>query len=176
MIRIYIGKSAAGKDYFYRKDIEEKNFKPIVSYTTRPIRDKEINGKDYNFISKKKFAYLEKSGLIIESRSYNTKVNGKDDIWYYGTPKIQNPDEDYVVVVDIDGAKALVTAFPDKCEILYIEADSKIRTERAKHRGSFDETEWNRRLKDDEIKFSDKRLKELETLYGKPIKHIINNK
>ena len=58
MIRIYIGKSAAGKDYFYRKDIKENGFKPVVSYTTRPMRENEVNGRDYNFIGIFKFHIL----------------------------------------------------------------------------------------------------------------------
>lgn len=175
MIRIYLGKSAAGKDYFYRKDIKENGYKPVVSYTTRPMRENEVNGKDYNFIGVFKFHILKFFGRIIESRSYKTLVNNKRATWYYGTPRIKNPKDNYVVVVDIEGAKALVKAFPDDCEVIYINADEDIRTKRAMNRGSFDETEWNRRLLDDEIKFSESQLKSLQSMCKSTIRVIDNN-
>ena len=175
MIRIYIGKSAAGKDYFYRKDIKENGFKPVVSYTTRPMRENEINGRDYNFIGVFKFHILKFFGRIIESRSYKTLVKNKRATWYYGTPRIKDPKSNYVVVVDIEGAKALIKAFPNDCEVIYIDADKNIRTERAKMRGSFDETEWLRRLEDDEIKFSESERTNLQAMCKNPIRVIVNN-
>ena len=174
MIKIYIGKSAAGKDYFCKKDIK-KGFAPIVSYTTRPMRKGEVNGIDYNFVSFMKFTELILNKELIEYRSYETCVGGKPDIWYYGTPKIKDFSKNYVVVVDIDGAKAILKEYPKECRIIYIEADEKIRTQRAKQRGSFDESEWKRRLADDDIKFSKEKLEELQFLYGKDIKVIANN-
>ena len=59
MITIYFGKSASGKDYFLKKLIRHK-IQPIISYTTRPIRDNETNGIDYNFVTNKEFKDLIK--------------------------------------------------------------------------------------------------------------------
>ena len=46
------GKSCAGKDSIYNiliKD-EELGLRPIIRYTTRPIRDGEVDGVTYHFV------------------------------------------------------------------------------------------------------------------------------
>ena len=45
-----VGKAASGKDHL-RKRFESRGFKYAVTYTTRPPREGEVNGKDYYFIS-----------------------------------------------------------------------------------------------------------------------------
>lgn len=50
MITLYIGKSAVGKDTLLKKQIED-GVSPIISFTTRPMREGEVNGVDYNFVS-----------------------------------------------------------------------------------------------------------------------------
>ena len=39
-----IGKSSSGKDTIYKRLIKETNLKPIVPYTTRPMREGETEG------------------------------------------------------------------------------------------------------------------------------------
>ena len=46
------GKSGAGKDSLQRWILSNiKNVNSIISYTTRPKRDYEFDGKDYYFVS-----------------------------------------------------------------------------------------------------------------------------
>ena len=52
---------------------------PPHTGTTRQPQDGERNGIDYNFISVEKFKYMEKSGELLESGSYEGN--------YYGTPR-----------------------------------------------------------------------------------------
>ena len=42
----------------------------------------------------------------------------------------------------------------ENCFVVFVHATDKIRTNRAMQRGSFDIYEWERRLKDDSLKFS----------------------
>ena len=56
MIEI-IGKNGAGKSYL-ANELYNFGFKRNVGYTTRPMRDGEINGVDYYFISKYFLMYL----------------------------------------------------------------------------------------------------------------------
>ena len=52
MGRIYcvMGKSASGKDSIYHEVMkQEPELLPIVPYTTRPIRQGEIEGREYHF-------------------------------------------------------------------------------------------------------------------------------
>ena len=78
-----MGKSSSGKDTIYKHLIEDKefNFKNIVGYTTRPIRQGEINGKEYYFVTVEGMEELIKAGKVIERRAYDT-VHG---VWNYFT-------------------------------------------------------------------------------------------
>ena len=155
MLTILIGMSASGKDAILRELVANHGFREIVTTTTRPMRKGEVNGKDYNFISRKEFEKGISEGRFFEYRSYNTIWNGKEDVWYYGTPKMQlNPEQDYVAIVDVQGAKDYVSYFGKyDCFVVQVNAE-EVRTKRAKKRGSFDKDEWERRLAADRLAFS----------------------
>ena len=71
--------SGAGKTTLCKLLIKKmKNLKLSVSYTSRSQRLNEINGKDYYFVSKKKFELLAKKNFFIE-----TATNFKN---LYGSP------------------------------------------------------------------------------------------
>ena len=72
--------SGVGKTTLTKK-IQQKyhNFKISVSHTTRPPRTNEVDGVDYNFVSKEKF-----QELINQKEFYEyAKIFGN----YYGTLK-----------------------------------------------------------------------------------------
>lgn len=156
MISIICGKSASGKDTLLKKMVEKYDLIPLITMTTRPMRDGEHDGVDYDFVSRDMFQYLIDHNQMLEYRSYNTKFNGVDDIWYYGNVKKElNPCYDYVIVLDLVGAKAFVDYYgKDECIVTYLNVSDDVREQRARQRGSFDITEWNRRLKADEEDFS----------------------
>ncbi len=177
MIRIYIGKSGAGKDTLLNRDVKNGRFERVVSYTTRPIRDGEQNGIDYHFVNEDEFFGMTKSpAKLAEYRFYETLVGGRKATWYYGSPLL-DPKKNYVVVLDITGAKEYLARYgAESIELVYITVPDDVRENRAKKRGSFDQTEWDRRAKDDAIKFSAKAIAELESIYGRKIKVIDNSK
>src|SRR6478735_2526979 len=72
---IICGAGGSGKDHL-RKKLEKKNFKCGILHTTRPMRNNEIEGKDYYFIDNQKFQENIKNNLFIEY----TEHNG----WFYG--------------------------------------------------------------------------------------------
>ena len=80
-IYVILGKSASGKDTIYQKIVSMCDLVPIVYYTTRPIRAGEVDGKDYFYVTEKEIDAAEKSGKLIEKRTYNT-VKG---LWTYAT-------------------------------------------------------------------------------------------
>ncbi len=175
MITIYFGKSASGKDYYLQRAVHLGGLKPIVTYTTRPKRKNETDGVDYRFVTDDEFRRLYDDKKIIESRSYLTNVAGKQAIWYYGSPEV-NPDEDWVGVLDVSGIISLIRHYgAEKIRLIYVRTDDEVRKTRARFRGSFDETEWNRRAEDDEKKFSDTVLNDLiRNWYQMPVQ-VINN-
>ncbi len=72
--------SGAGKTTICKYLIKKiDNIKLSISYTTRPRRKNEKNGKDYFFINREKFNTLTKQSFFIET----AKVFN----FYYGTPK-----------------------------------------------------------------------------------------
>ena len=160
MITILCGKSASGKDTLLTELKNNEGFGTIISTTSRPIRGGELNGREYNFVTKEEFLKEIEENKFLEYRTYDTLVNGQPDTWYYGCPKKTlddlNPDKDYVIILDMGGTKDFVDYLgKENCFVCYIDAPDSVREERARSRGSFDKTEWDRRAKDDEIKFSD---------------------
>jgi len=159
--KIYVlaGFSGTGKDTIADILKEKHDFNFITSHTTRPMRDGESEGKPYWFITNEKFHEMNNNDEFIEYRSYNTKVNGKDDIWYYAAAKNEVKDGlKYVVVLDMLGLTEFKEAFGDRVIGIFIETPDEVREERAKERGSFDKTEWDRRLKDDRDNFQKEKI------------------
>jgi len=143
MIIILSGFSGVGKDTILNDIKNLYKFKEIISYTSRPIRKKEINGKEYHFISKENFKNKIKNNEFLEHRKYITNI----DTWYYGIHKSSIKDGNYISVLDLKGLKAIRNKF--KVISIFIDAPIEIRRERAISRGSFCQEEFNRRLKDD---------------------------
>ena len=99
------GASACGKDTILKRLLKEHNhLKPVVTLTTRPPREGEIDGVDYNFTTEEEFKNEFKN--LIEYREYNT-VNGK---WFYGMHKNSiniDSDDIYICILDVSGVKRL---------------------------------------------------------------------
>jgi len=81
-----VGESGSGKSYYINSITMDNIFmkkaklNPLIYGTTRPKRDDEKDGVDYNFISMEEFENIPKDKLV-EFRTYNT-INGKK---YYFT-------------------------------------------------------------------------------------------
>ena len=170
MGRLYIlmGKSASGKDSLYEALLhcEELHIKPVVGYTTRPIRSGEENGREYFFTDETEFQRLSAAGKIVEQRVYQT-VHGpwryftvddgrivleKDSYLYIGTL------ESYVKIRDYYGAEHVVP--------LYIEVEDGLRLSRALSRERQQTNpryaELCRRFLADTEDFSEEKLKQAE--------------
>ena len=146
---LLLGKTAAGKDSV-KKELVNLGMKPIVTYTTRPMRDGEIDGVTYNFVTNEEFSRLDFEGFFLETTSY-TVANG--DVWYYGTP-LNQLDNDRVIIVNPDGLaaiKKLQSVCPVAVEIL---ADEDVIWNRLRERGD-DAPEARRRINADDEDFRD---------------------
>ena len=158
MIIVICGKSASGKDSLF-KELVKDGYTPLISTTSRPMRVGEENGREYYFISKEEFEEKLRDNKFIEYRTYNTLVNNVPDTWFYGMEKQDlDPDKNYIVILDLQGAAAFKEIYGDQVRVVYIKVSNLQRTAWAMSRGSFDETEWRRRLKDDNIKFSSDKI------------------
>ena len=156
MIKVLMSPSSAGKDYIQSLMIKDYGFNPIISTTSRPMRQGEVEGREYYFVDKSTFLDMIRLGELIEYRTYNTLVDNIPDTWYYGLSKQQfDKNKNYVVILDVQGCRDFINYVgEDNVEVYYIYCNDMIRTERAKARGSFNQVEWDRRLEDDARVFS----------------------
>ena len=67
------GPSAVGKDTMINRFIIKYPdvINKLPSYTTRPKREGEIEGKDYYFVSKEKFLKMKDEGMLFGIQEYN---------------------------------------------------------------------------------------------------------
>ena len=156
---VLTGKSCSGKDVT-RRELEKYNFNNIVSYTSRPARINEINGKDYHFVERDTFEQMINNNEMIEYRSYNTLFLDKPDTWYYGLRKdTLDPNKKYIVILDLNGVESFIKHYGRKnCFVVYMCCPKSERKRRAEERGSFSLSEWNRRLIADNKDFNSKKL------------------
>lgn len=83
------GKSAAGKDLTATRLVEEYKkigipAKKVISYTTRPPREGEVDGVDYHFVDLETFIEMQYDNKFIEHTEfrgwrYGTAINSFDD-------------------------------------------------------------------------------------------------
>lgn len=154
---VLLGKSGAGKDSMAQKLKEHFNYDFVILTTTRPMRDHESETDPYYFTTNEQFEQLIKDNELIEYRFYETLLNNKKDIWYYGINKSSiEKNKDYIITNTLEGLISLNETFKDEEVIsFYLNVYDDIRETRAKLRPSFDKIEWDRRVLADEKDFKD---------------------
>ncbi len=165
MGKIYcvMGKSSSGKDTVYKKLKEQyEEFRSIVPYTTRPIREGEKDGVEYYFVSEDRFCEMKESKKVIEARSYNTKCG----IWTYFTAddgQIDLNASDYLLIGTLVSYRALRKYFGESYIVpIYLEVEDGLRLVRALERERRQDepkyAEMCRRFLADEEDFSEENL------------------
>ena len=165
MGKIYyvMGKSSSGKDTIYKMLLKEHpQFRTVVPYTTRPIREGERDGVEYFFVDTERLQKMQGEEKIIETRSYNTKCG----IWTYFTAddgQIDLDKYDYLMIGTLVSYRALREYFgEEKLVPVYIEVEDGLRLSRAieRERRQTDPkyAELCRRFLADEDDFSEKNI------------------
>lgn len=126
-----MGKSASGKDTIYQRLLRNPEFslERLVIYTTRPIRDGELDGREYHFVTEEDFQKLKAEGKIIEDRGYET-VYG---LWRYFTADNMNLEEkSYLGIGTLESYEKLKAYYgEEKIRPIYIEVEDGERLKRA---------------------------------------------
>lgn len=117
---LLVGESGSGKSLL-EKELERKGFNRIISYTTRPMRDGEVEGVSYHFLSRDEFERLIKEDFFAEHVEYNGN--------YYGT-SVDSCVDDAVIVVEPDGLRQLQEKPDLKTISFYLKADEVVRYQR----------------------------------------------
>ncbi len=165
-IAFIMGKSASGKDSIYKRLKEQcaSQLHTVVLYTTRPMREGEQEGVEYHFVTDAVAEELERTGKVVEMRSYNT-VYG---IWKYFTAADGQIDlasgQRYLVIGTLEAYEQFCKYYGKEHMLpIYIEVDDGVRLQRALDREKQQKNpkyaEMCRRFLADEQDFSEENLK-----------------
>ena len=141
---ILVGKAASGKDHL-RKRFESRGFNYAVTYTTRPPRDGEVNGKDYYFISEDEAKTLIESNFFYEYVIFNG--------WVYGTSNSEFYSKDLFIMTP-EGVSRIKPEDRKTSFIIYMDIEMSIRMTRLANRNMPGDS-MTRRIKADEMDFTD---------------------
>lgn len=139
---ILVGRAASGKDHA-RIKFEERGFKYATSFTTRPPRIGEIEGKDYFFLSEEKFEAMIENDEFYEHVDFNN--------WHYGTSMKQFYENDVFIMTPF-GVSKIHPNDRENSLIIFFDIPLEIRRERLMLRSDADKVE--RRLDADEKDFT----------------------
>lgn len=147
---VLIGKTASGKTELLNHLVGRYHFKPIVTYTTRPIREGEIPDVTYHYISEGEFIEKISKGFFAEWKIYKT-VDGN---WYYGSAAsdYKNTNIFNIVILTPDGIQQIQKNGLENIRIFYIKCPKHIRRKRLKNRGD-KSSEVKRRIRADDKDF-----------------------
>ena len=147
LLLVISGPGGVGKDTVIDKLLElDANVRYSVSFTTRPRRDYEVDGKHYSFVTKPRVEELIGRGELLEWT--RLQANG----FLYGTSrtrveKIQRQGFDVVLKIEVHGAEAIRQQRPDGI-FIFIQPPSREELIRRRHeRGTEDEEEMRLRQK-----------------------------
>mgnify|MGYP000701103193 FL=1 len=160
-----LGKSCSGKDTIFKKLKEDRelNLNTVTGYTTRPMREGEINGMEYFFVNNEELEALKNQGKVIECRDYNT-VYG---VWSYFTVddgQINLEKGNYLYIGTLESYEQMVRYYGKEVVVpIYVEVETGERLTRAVNRERQQEnpkyTELCRRFLADEEDFCEENIK-----------------
>ncbi len=131
---IISGPSGSGKDTVLKEVLKKMpELKFSISSITRGMREGEVAGEKYNFISREEFEEMIKNDMLLE---YNVYCNN-----YYGTPikpvnDAINNGNDIILEVDVNGAANVRKKCPDNFSIFIAPPSFKVLEDRLKGRGT----------------------------------------
>ncbi len=144
-IFIISGPSGSGKDTLLVELFKKcPNIKFSISSITRPMREGEVEGEKYNFITRQKFEEMIRNDMLLE---YNVYADN-----YYGTPKAPVIDAaqkgyDMMIEVDVNGASNIRKKLPEAVSIFIMPPSYQELRRRLSGRGTETEEVIDKRMK-----------------------------
>ena len=123
-----LGFSGSGKDTTVKNLLNKHDdLQNLVSYTTRPMRVGEQDGREYYFIDNAEFNAMYEHGQFLEIREYHV-ANGDD--WYYGftTGEVEEKLRrgNVVVVIDLQGYIEFKEVYKEQCVGMFLNVNKDI--------------------------------------------------
>jgi guanylate kinase len=186
MLFVITGPSGSGKTTLAQALLKDRALRRkisrSVSFTTRPKRSNERQGKDYFFISEKEFAQGRSAKKILEWTRYLG--------YYYGTEKSFVDAEleagrSLILCIDVKGARRIRSLYPDNSVLIFVLPPSikelerridnrcpgtcreEIRNRLRRAKAELKEAEWfDYRLINKDFPLAVKKLKKIIASYG----------
>ena len=146
MIVVLSGPSGVGKDTVLDAWLlADPRVARVVTYTTRPPREGEEDGRDYNFLDLETFMMFEREGQFLEHKM----VHGH----YYASPRKETEELERegripVLKIDVQGAAEVLRQRPDALTVFLLPPSDEDLERRIRGRGTDDEAMIQRRLSD----------------------------
>ena len=151
---VLVGKSASGKSTILNDVLSKLDIPVLLSNTTRPPRDNEIDGVDYNFVDMHTFDTDYKNENILEYDVF--RLDSLKQTWVYYTKKsdLLLPQTSQIKVVSPTGLAQLMSnkELKDNIVSIFIDSPDKLRQKRYLSR-SISPDNMNDRFKRDEKAF-----------------------
>ena len=139
--------SGAGKSSLVKAALaEDKRLTLSVSFTTRPPRAGELNGREYHFVDRKTFEAMLERGEFLELAEVHGNHYGTSQKWI---AEARAKGLDILLEIDWQGAQQVRRTFPDAVGI-FIVPPSPVLPElerRLRGRGQDSEQDIQRRLR-----------------------------
>src|SRR6266702_4132327 len=110
--------SGAGKSSLVSAALaEDKRLALSVSFTTRPPRAGEVNGREYQFVDRKTFDSMLERGEFLESAEVHGNRYGTSKKWI---AEARAKGLDILLEIDWQGARQVRKAFPDAVSVFIV--------------------------------------------------------
>ena len=140
---VLAGASASGKTEVAKELAKKYGITKVITTTTRKMRQGEINGKDYFFVTKEEFELMLQEGRFVEHTLYNENLYGstKDQIMHNRS-----------VVIDPAGLRAYIALNDPTIVTFFLDTDEQTRFKRMLLRGDKEE-DAIKRIEHDRLAF-----------------------
>lgn len=141
---IFSGPSGIGKDTVLKELLNaHENIRLSISSITRNMREGEVEGEKYHFISREQFEKMLENDELLE---YNEYVGN-----YYGTPKKPVFDwleqgYDVILEIDVNGAMKVMEKCPEAVSVFMMPTSINVLRERLNKRGTEDKATIDKRV------------------------------
>ena len=141
---LFSGPSGVGKDTVLEIVLaKDTSLQKSISLTTRDIRENEIDGKDYYFISVPEFEKMIDNNEVLEFARYGQNL--------YGTPKAPvdkwlSEGKTVILKIEVQGASNIKKLYPESVGIFIMPPSMEELEQRLRSRGTENETDIQKRL------------------------------
>lgn len=125
--------SGAGKTSLVRALLQADSQVALsISYTTRPIRPGEENGRDYHFVTREQFEEMLERGDFLESAEVYGNYYGTSQVWMR---EAMAGGQDVILEIDWQGAAQVRQLFPEAVGVFILPPSLEALQQRLQGRG-----------------------------------------